>query len=83
MPKLRAGERMQRCEYEDHAKIRSQKYYISRKYYTDIEKHFCQGCLQILALKGPVRYRGIDGYEPVDGTSIETILNIYGKGVKA
>ena len=83
MPRLRAGERMQRCEMEDHSTIRSQKYYICRTYYSEIEKHFCAGCLQLLSLRGLVRYQGTDGYQPIESTSVETLLSIYGEGVKA
>ncbi len=81
MPNLRPGERMQRCESEFHAEIRLQKYYICRTYYTEIEKHFCQGCLKRLEWMGLVRYIGLEGYNPVN-TKFETLLNIYGNGIK-
>lgn len=81
MPKLRKGERMQRCEMEDHSSIRSQKYYICRTYYNELEQHFCAGCLQLLSIRGLVSYQGSNGYIP-NNTEVTTLLNIYGEGAK-
>lgn len=82
MPKLRQGERMQRCEFEDHSRMRSQKYYIVRTYYSELENHFCQTCIGMLRIKGLVDYTVQGGYVPIERTNINSLLNIYGKGVK-
>lgn len=82
MPALRKGERMQSCEHEDHTKIRSQKYYIVRKYYNELESHFCQGCLNLMETRGLVAYSSSEGYTPIKSTDTTTLLNIYGKGIK-
>lgn len=81
MPNLRVGERMQRCEHEHHSDIRTQKYYIVRRYYNELENHFCQGCLGYLGMLGIVTYSEREGYLP-KVTSNETLLNIYGVSVK-
>lgn len=81
MPVLRAGEKMQRCEFEDHAQMRRQKYYIRRKYYNELEQHFCPGCCGYLQNIGLVKFTD-DGYVPTGDRTIEKLLNIYGNGVK-
>lgn len=79
MPILRPNEKMKKCEMSEHSSIRTQKYYIQRSYYNEIEKHFCQGCLNLLELRGLVTYIGTNGYEPAKDTSLETLLSIYGE----
>lgn len=78
MPALRQGEKMQRCEFVDHALMRRQKYYIKRKYYNELEQHFCAGCCGFLELIGLVKYSVSDGYMPVGGVTFKRLLNMYG-----
>ena len=80
MPILKTGERMQRCECEGHSYRRRQKYYIVRRYFNQLENHFCAGCLVYLKVIGVVNYTIKDGYRPIENTSTESILNIYGEG---
>ena len=79
MPNLRPGERMQRCETGFHAEIRKQKYYICRKYYNELEQHFCAGCLNALEHLGIVEYSIGDGYTPRGDLTIPAVLDTYTK----
>lgn len=66
MPYLREGEKMQRCLCPTHSQIRSQKYYIRRKYYNPVERYICQTCCRMLAAMGYLEYRGVDGYHVIN-----------------
>lgn len=77
MPSLKADERMQACEFEEHSDYKLQKYYIVRSYGTELERHFCFGCLQVMSRLGHVRYDTGKGWVPIHSDE-ETLLNIYG-----
>lgn len=77
MPNLKQGEKMQRCQCKWHDTIRRQKYYIKRKYYNELEQHFCAGCCNILEQRGVVKYSIGDGYSPVGDWTFKEILERY------
>lgn len=77
MPNLKFDERMQRCEFEEHDEYKSQKYYIVRRYASELERHMCFGCLCIMQRQGHVRLDRDGGFVPVSST-VERLLNIYG-----
>lgn len=78
MPKLRPGEKMQRCESEFHDLIRRQKYYIKRTYYNELEQHFCPGCCShLMHTRDILKYTIGEGYVPSGTLSIKAILDIY------
>ena len=84
MPKLRPGEKMQRCLCEFHDSIRRQKYYIKRTYYNDLEQKFCPGCLShLMHTRMLLKYTVGEGYEPIGETTMQQIINIYGVEVKS
>ena len=82
MPNLKDGERMQRCECQFHSKIRKQKYYVVRKYYGELENHFCAGCCKGLEILGLVTYSIDNGYTPRSNITVDKLLDAYGEGVK-
>lgn len=77
MPNLKFDERMQRCEFEEHDDYKRQKYYIVRSYSSEIERHFCFTCCQVMSRLGHLRYDSDNGFVPTRSTE-ETLLNIYG-----
>jgi hypothetical protein len=81
MPNLRPGERMQRCEHESHDMRRRQKYYVVRKYYNELENHFCAGCLNFLEHAGLVSYSIDDGYTPTN-MPVASILQLWSRKAK-
>lgn len=62
MPVLRKGERMQKCVFPTHGLHRSDKYYIVRTYYNELESHWCQGCCSMLHKEGILGYDIERGY---------------------